>query len=386
ARRVAARPARRAQRPLEIGGIGVSDARSLGYAMAVQPAAAVPALRGGALVAWLRRGLGDAGLAVRVEELIRQRAADPGDEMQADAQLAARAIALIDPLAPLCWQGTAFWPDGFGPLLAACLGEEGEMTQKLGRIVGTEAIGGWAGLRAERCDAPALRLEARQWRGLAQTRGAAGGLRRLTYQLNPMLGCASARLAGRMVMRIGDLAAALEAAAANRPDRLLDADILAFLAAGSEHGLQGLVTGPLSEDGAEGLAAQFRLLARLQERTHPAALPALAAWFVARAAPLLERWQNRAERAARAEKLAALAPGGMLAPMLALLDDGPALRADAMAAQAAGQRIAALAAEIARIEGGGAARAQLALRFGQEVAAGGAMLALAGSLLLAAFG
>ena len=385
-RRVAARPPRRAQRALEVGGQVASDARSLAYAMAAQPAAATLVLRGGALMTWLRRSLGDGALAARLEEVLRLRAADTGDETVADAMLAARAIALIDPLAPLCWQGTAFWPDGLGPLLAATLGGDGDLTQKLGRAIGAEATVGWGALRAERSDPVLLRLDARQHRALAQTRGPAGGLRRLAYQLNPLLACASTRLGGRVVARLADLLPALEIAAAAKPERLFDADIAAFAAAQADPGLQGLLSGPLSEDGPEALAAQLRLLARLQERTHPAPLPALTAWVAAKAGPLLDTWQNRTRRTARAEQLAKLAPAGRLGPLLALLDDPVALRNDSMAARAAGRQLATLDAEIARIESGAPARAQLAGRIGQEVAAGIGMMALAGALIAAALG
>jgi hypothetical protein len=80
ARRVAARPPRRAQRALAIGGIDVWDSRTLAYALAAEPEHSAGALRGGATVQWLRRGLGDAAMATRVEDLIRQRLPDSSTE------------------------------------------------------------------------------------------------------------------------------------------------------------------------------------------------------------------------------------------------------------------------------------------------------------------
>ena len=59
-RRVAARPPRRAQRPIIMAGSEVWDARSLAYALGDEPEQGLNALRSGAVEQWLRRGLGDA--------------------------------------------------------------------------------------------------------------------------------------------------------------------------------------------------------------------------------------------------------------------------------------------------------------------------------------
>ena len=77
-------------------------------------------MRSNAVEQWLRRGLGDAQLAARVEELVRHRSLDmPPDDGDGEAALVMRAIAVLDPLAPLCWRGLALWPDGIGTALAA---------------------------------------------------------------------------------------------------------------------------------------------------------------------------------------------------------------------------------------------------------------------------
>jgi serine/threonine protein kinase len=57
-RRVAARPPRRAQRPITVAGSDVWDARSLAYALAVESEQGMNGLRSNAVEHWLRRGLG----------------------------------------------------------------------------------------------------------------------------------------------------------------------------------------------------------------------------------------------------------------------------------------------------------------------------------------
>ena len=202
-RRVAARPPRRAGRPLAVADTAVWNARSLAHAMATEPDHGLAMLRGGAALQWLRRGLGDGALAVRLEEMLRPRGETAAEEARSDALTLMRAITVIDPLAPLCWRGVAFWPDGLGPVLAAGA-DDSALLGRFEELLSLEAIGVWAMLRGERSDAALLRVEARQHRAWLATRGLAGGMPRLAYLLNPLLPCASplvARSLGRAARR-----------------------------------------------------------------------------------------------------------------------------------------------------------------------------------------
>jgi hypothetical protein len=180
ARRVTVRPPRRAQRPLAMPCGDVWNVRSLAHAVAVAPDEAARAVRSNAIEYWLRRDLGDAQLAARVEDTLRDRARDlrPGDK-QAEGALLLRLVALLDPLAPLCWKGLAVWPDGLGTALAVTRGTNSEAVSRLEEIVLDEQTAIWGLLRADRCDAAALRVEARQHHSWWQQSGHAGGASRL---------------------------------------------------------------------------------------------------------------------------------------------------------------------------------------------------------------
>ena len=386
-RRVAARPPRKAQRALPISSIEVWDARTLAYALTAEPEHATAALRGGATVQWLRRSLGDAALATRVEDLIRNRLADSAtEEGRSDAMMLMRAVAIIDPLAPLSWRGIALWPDGLGPLLAASPGAQ-PMTGSLEDLIAVEAVAAWAALRPERCDFVALRLEARQNRAWLATRGAAGGLPRLTYLLNPLLPCASPLVADRWIVRLADLPASIEAAIAANPKSVpLDAQLAAFVAARGDSRLENEINA-LSGTAQNPIGLpELRLLAQLQMRYHPRPLPALAAWIAGASAPMVALWYNRPRRQELADRMRSLAPAGMLMPMLALLEDPLGRNADANGARLAAAEVARIDAELAGIAAGAPERKDTAERIGQEIAAGIGLAALATMLVLAVLG
>jgi len=386
ARRVAARPSRRAPRPLQFAGRQAWNARALAHALASAPDASLQALRNGVVDDWLRRHLGDVGLATRIDEVMRPRPGDgPQESPFGDAVQAMTAIALIDPLAPLCWRGVALWPDGIGPALAA---GDSTATERLTEIVTTEAIGSWASLHADRCDAPTLRSEARQHRGWFGLRGPGGGIERLLYALNPLLPCASPLLGRSWVARLPDLLPALERTASTvdpASSRPIDRHIAAFVAARSERRLDPEIAA-LARTGENAAESELRLFAALQVRLHPAPLPALAKWLTARSDELLAGWHSRARRESATARLKELAEAGQLAPIVKLLQDVTERIADQREAQAAAAELARLDAELAALANDVPGRAALARRWGQELAAGIGLLGAVAALLAAAVG
>ena len=394
ARRVAARPPRRAQRSMELGAVSVWTARTLAHAIGQSPEQGARMLRLGVVDTWLRRYLGDSGLAVRLEEFTRQRSqdADAGDSLP-DMVLAARAVAVLDPLAPLWWRGVALWPDGLGTALADA-DRSGASNQPvldaLHELVDVEFISAWGKLRPERCDAAALRADAALQRQVVRQRGWGGGLAALRYALNPMLLCASPLLAGQAVARKTDLLPALEAAAA-RPElrRLapLDSEIGAFLAARQEPALQqDLIKLAVARDPGAAAIIQLRILAGLQHRLQAPKLVQLAGWLVELAQPTIATWRNRTRRDQMTDALPRCAATGDLTILLRLIDDPAMLAADARGAQAAAQAVIGIDAELAVLGAGAPSRRDYAARTGAELATAIAVTGITASAIMLALG
>jgi hypothetical protein len=384
ARRVAARPPPRAQRPLEIGRASAVNLRTLAFAIATQPEEGVRQLRSGAVDRWLRRSLGDSTLGAQLDELVRARVADmPAEDSTADAVLAVRAVAMLDSLAPVSWRGLSLFPDGLGPALAGAAGTEAERT--LAEMVAAEGTAAWAAMRPERCDPILLRVDAHQNRQTLRQRGPGGGIARLRYGLNPLLACRSPLLQGALVVRLSDLLPALEAGAGAvaAPEGLpMDAEVGAFLAARSDlpagRELQRMAEAP---DPVQAAMVVLRLLVVLQQRQKLATLPNLAAWLGARLETQLEQWHNRSMRARLTEALAIQVKAGSLEGVLDLLDDEVAQRHDADGAAEAARLVARINSELAELAAGGPARAASARNLGHELVLGVGMTALTLSLI-----
>ncbi len=388
-RRIAARPVHRAQRPLTLGTTTIWNHRTLALAMATDPDEALGAILNGTLMFWLRRGLGDPGLAVKLEELVRHHGLDTsGSKEVYHSLLVMKAIADADIFMPLCWRGLALFPDGLGSALAVALEIDPDLLGALRDIVNYETQAIWAGMREERTPATAHRLEARQRRAVMQIRGPAGGVPRLAYTLNPMTPCASPLLADRWITNVSDLASALEAVAtASRDADLLEPRIAAFIGARSERWLDQEVQALATEgDPADRTLVTLRLLSELQAHYHPVPMPGLTAWIAARTRPLVERWKNRDRRTAVEEQLKILIAAGILKPILALLRDQAAHAEDSEGLRMARIELEMMDAELRGIAEGAGYRAAFAARLGQEIAAGVGLAVAALTLILAAMG
>ena len=392
-RRIAARPARRAQRPLDTGAAQAWTLRGLADILGRDPEQAARLLRGGLIDTWMRRNLGDPGLAARLDEVTRTHVRrETSNDGAVDSLLVARAIALIDPLAPLWWFGQPLWPDGLGPALAEAdrLGGNQDRVQALRTLIESEGIAAWAALRPDRAETGAAKFGGSNPRGILRQKGWGGGITALRYSLNPLLPCASPVLAGQTVVRVADLLQALESAAGRPEPRRLapfDAEIAGFLVGRGELTLLPDLTALAQEaDHARIGALQLRILAGLQTHLGAPPLPQLAAWLAEAATPAIGVWRSRTRRLRAEAAFQELRQTGNLLAMLRLVDDPGSRAVDAREAQTAILNIAAIDRELSALDLGGPGRARFARQAGYEFSTAIALTALTASIVVAAIG
>jgi hypothetical protein len=380
ARRVAQRPPQRAQRALDVGGIAAWSARELALAIARLPEAGEAVVKSGAADRWLRRILGDSQTAVALDEAVFRRGAEPEDEnARSHAMLVMRAVAVLDPLAPLVWRGQALFPDGVAGLAAACLAPDmAPLAAAVEELVCHDVVTQWASPQPRRrAELLGLVQQAKDWRRVVTMRGPMGGLRRLAYTLNPLLACASPLLEGRVAIKLPALLPALEAASARAPRQRppIDAHVVAFVAAHADNALLTQLGGIDGFTTDKERLAVLGLFARLQQLHHPAPLPGLAGWLLESGLVALGGWRNLRTRKALGDALAAAAQAGQIPPMLQLLRNDGARESDTHGGDRAAARVATIVAQLAALRASGPARAAEARRTGLDVAAGLGLIA-----------
>jgi hypothetical protein len=381
ARRVAARPPRRALQSLDVGGQIVWTSRDLAQALGTKPDYAYPLLKTGVVETWLRRVLGDPQLGMAVEEITHKPADhnQPEDSRHRD-MMVMLCVAAIDPLAPMCWRGFGLQPDGVG---AAMVGAGVDLLSSLEEIVSTEAVVPYTDARPKRPELITARDDSRENRRWLVARGPSGGLRRLVYGMNPMLACHSPLLAGHNVVRLNELLTALDTVAAttdlSKPP--IDAHIAAYVAARADTSLAGDLVSIASFAGPAEHLTVLRLFGRLEARLQPGPLPGLANWLLQSGFATLEDWRSHKRRAALEEALKQAVAEGRIGAMLHLVDDAAARREDMAGAEAAAARMRMLEAAKADIEKGADRRARAARTLAHEFTTGAGLLAVMGAVV-----
>jgi hypothetical protein len=385
-RRVATRPATRGQRPLELGTMQAWYPREAAWALGMWPDQGAVLLRNGHVGAWLRRMVGDTALAIRLDETLA--AAEPaGEPARTGHALVARAIAVLDPLAPLMWRGFSVFPDGIGTaLIGAQLASQTALTAALEEILTQDATTSWLMGRVPRPDFVRMLQDGRDWREWLGTKGVTGGLPRVLYGANPLLGCLSPVLAGRLVPRMADLLPALEdcAVGTDRKRPPIDVHIAAFIAARADQSVlaeAGRLTGFATP--ADRLSV-MALFGRLQQRLVAGPLPQLAGWLLECGLPELTQWRSLATRKRLGERLAELATKGQITPMVQLLQDGVATQIDAAGARQAAQRLAEIEATLTALQHGSKDRRERSRQMAQDIATGLSLLSLLGGAIAVA--
>ena len=373
-RRLAARPARRSQTALVLNDVAVFDARSLAYALFNDEKKAIQFLRNGLVTQWLRRALGDAGLATQIEDLVRGRMADTKSGLRGDPLLVMQTVSTLNPRMPLCWRGVALFPDALPSVLAEGIASKGGLLATAEELLVNDVAGAWAADESRPASSDYTDLV--QQRHLLQG-GGPSGLLRLFYGTNPVLPCRVPAMAAAWVASMADLMGYFESAAGNAGDSLIDLHIAAFIAARADRKVEMMVNALVgSKDAGTFRLAELVLLQELQARYHPTAMPGLAQWAVIRLRPDLERWRNKPRREAMQTRLDMLAQGGFLARLLELTGDTTALALDIAGAYRATHEIARIDAEVAAIDRNDRARFANAERFGQVIAGGIGLSAL----------
>ncbi|WP_291299039.1 hypothetical protein [Elioraea sp.] len=383
-----ARPVRKATRPFDFAGEPILDARSLAFSMASRWSEGLRVARSAALIAWLDRALGDATLTERVAGIA---VSDPSaGEADGDVMLS-RVLSAIDPQGPLWWRGIAMMPDGLGTMLAeahAAPNPNADRQRDLADMIEAQALSRFAAEHPERADMIDIDKAGRSARAQSRARVLGGGKERLLYQLNPGLPCLSPMVRNASASTLPALLAALEVVAATSPPgggapTPIDRHVAGFIGANMEGQLDTLLAAAGDTGRPEDQAlATVSVFARLQRLQRGLSLPNLAKWVAKLAAPAVNTWYHKAQRARVEKELPAAATAGDFAAMIQVLDNPSARNEDRGGfAEAAATFARAAAAGIAM-------RAEAPLRRAEAARVGGlaaqaiALVLLGGTVLL----
>jgi hypothetical protein len=345
-----AQPPKRASRPLDFGGQENWHCRGLARLLVRNGGAAAVLIDSGELDRWLRRCLLEEELAEAVA-VAAEGAVSSGGKTAIDREVARVAMAL-DPSAPIRYRDKSVMPDGLAVALAdAFLRRDG--TQPLAEIVAWQLPAFWANIQSEfRAELVPLVQAFDTLRGLLEKPGAAFGIERVLYEMNPYLHCLSPIVIDYRATTPAELLIALEVAAGrrDRPRDPFDRHIIAFIATRHRR-LEDAVFVQLtsSADPVRIIAAMLTILADIQARFVVEPVPALCAWLSTLMEPAFSRFHNRPQREIARRQVEKAAGDGKLGVLLRCIDDPDAINKDAMGFAAARRKHKATVAEVEKL-------------------------------------
>jgi hypothetical protein len=360
----------RAARPFEFNGAQLYTAREVASAFAANWDAAASTIGDQSLDVWLRRSL---KWDDRIEAVnLANSWGVEHDSNGADGALARTCIAL-DPIAPIRLRRFRANLGGFGQLLAAYY-HDAEMQRDFKQVFAESLPLFWL----ELCLRPSPQILRTittydRLRSALDRTGMGGGIERALYELNPTVPCQSPLLADDFVVALDQLLPALERKAARDQgafDVLIDRDIAAFVAVRLKYNIPTELRDLEDErDPYRPAIAAARIYAIVQEETGAPPAPGFCAIVARHVQNSVERYHSRDHRARAAGQLADAAKSGVLASILAIVDNKDALEEDHMHYQVAMAEYRATLAEQSRIEFEREHRGPLSRQLGAELAA-----------------
>lgn len=363
--------ARRAARPLEYQGQDLWFARTVARALGRNPAIATPIIENGELDKWLRRSLADEARADAVGHAVQTAAAAAKGGSVAD-RLVARVCMALDPTAPIRYKNRSVMIDGIGAALAEAF-LRGDNPQPVAEMIGNQLPMFWANVQADfKPEFVPLVQMFDQLRGFLDRSAHGLGLERVLYEMNPSMPCVSSMTIKYYPLTPADLLRALEwtASGGQRPREPIDRHVAAFIASRHKKTEEMLLSQlGQSIEPLRRYIAMLTILADMQARTGVDGLPHLCNWMVSLLEPVFKRFHNRPKQTEVRKQAESAAHHGKLNELLKICDDPDSLNRDKKGFEEAQLNFREASAEIDKLKGAIANRANLVEGAGRQAAA-----------------
>ncbi|MCR9219139.1 MAG: hypothetical protein NXI21_02825 [Alphaproteobacteria bacterium] len=321
----------KASRGFTFAGRDYFTTRELAHAMHKNWDASLAPIRDGTLDTWLRRGLSE---DERVEAVNEAKAA-LGDGGDAD-RLIARVLIALDPEGPIRLRDLSATIEGLASILGLHMHDSA--ARNLFASALSMGLGQFWLEQQRRVDPNQLRFLTRldKCRMVMNQPGLGFGIERAAYEINQNLPCRSELFERDYIATVEHLIpayerlAALIAAGAEKPRRLIDRDVAAYIAVHFKRASGGELRDVEREgDEPAGRIAQIRLLANIQDYLHKKGeTPHLSALAAEILEPAIERFHSRDRRRKVRDKLRKAARSGRLSDLLDVIDDQSEVQAD----------------------------------------------------------
>jgi hypothetical protein len=310
----------KASRPLLYNDKKYTRPELLANELHLKPMLTSQLIEGGELQIWLDRAVEDNILKTRMERTMEDIASLEKGDGYAD-RLSSRVAITLNPEAPIRYKNLSFMPDGFGKYFSSTFSRGSDLQSFIDILRGTfllQIIRQKAGI-----DQSSLIARFDSCRTFINQTKIGSGIERCLYFLDSDCPCLSASLADFYVQSPEDLMNALEILAQrdDRPQRIIDRHIAAFLSVKDRKNIDPYVIELSSDDPSRVVLAEIKILATIQKRSRLKNFPNLAKWTTQKLSLIYEKFNDHELRESVAHHVSKMAKVGDLTKLAALLDD-----------------------------------------------------------------
>jgi hypothetical protein len=359
--------AKKASRPLPLGGQNYMQPRQLALAMAQNIPNAAQLIQSEELSRWLAHGLHDEVVTKNLEDA-RAAAKRQRGGLEQDRTVTT-AIAVLDPTGPIRYRGISVFPSGLAISMADAALNEIPL-QPFAEIIVNDFPTRWlADQHEKKPDIVGIVQQIERQKDNVEKPGLGFGPERAIYELCPTQPCLALALRGHYAVNIQQLLEGLDKHAA-ASGSLIDRHVAAFILTRDKKTMPQVIRAvETAVDPVQKGLALLTLFGDLQYRHGPDKLRGIARMLLPMADEVAKRFQNRQRQGKIRESLRPVMEEGNVPDMMKLVDDPNMLQLDQQEYHAAQVLYEETEAEIARLSSEGSNRKLLAEAAGQPLAA-----------------
>ena len=345
-------PAIHSEIPFLFEGNSFHNSRLLSLHLSRNRETAMQIITDSGLINWLRNNIGETNKADSIIDTIKQAALHEDEPQGKDEFIISKACMILDPQAPINYDGFTFMPDGFGAALAVDFLHRGITKRPLEVLkLGLPQV--WYSLqRNVFASETGQQEEYAALTGYLSLKDPGFGFERCLYESNPTMACQSEIVANDYVCQIKDLLPALDTASSQVLNNInpIDRHIAAFIAVHFDRDIQPqlrALADPTEETATMGMLS---LLAFLQWNLQIGSLYGLSSWVGGLLGPAINSYHSRSKRREIEKKIPSLVRNGSLSELFDLIENTTSRKTDAKGFEEATMEYAETEYEIQEIK------------------------------------
>lgn len=336
----------KSQRALIINGDKAYTPQSAAIMLLNSPKEAFELIKSGKLSEWVKNGLENEKIYIKLDKLIKQDA----DNISDCSNIVTRACIMLDPHLPIKYDELIIFPDGAPKAIFYALKHQGHITDFV-NLFSSDLIKLWY-QEQDNMRSPA---NASEFKIYVTRKDIGYGIDRIMYDFDEDLPCTSPLLGDDFVNSASKVLRALDKFYdKNKPQYLpYDRNLIAFLRCKMGKKIDGILTDLNSNKENIQNSAIIRLFTNMQNKYGPVQLPNLAKWLINIAKPVIMSYRNVKYQKYLERELLKISKSGKLNEICEMLENDEARNKDKTDYAAAINEINYLLTEKSKLVGDG---------------------------------